>query len=52
LQSVIDCSGCDKYMNKLDYIKLGRARNNFRTPHSLKSRRKISHEGSSLAPIL
>ncbi|MGV8126974.1 MAG: hypothetical protein ACP5PV_07175, partial [Methanothrix sp.] len=35
LLSVIDCSGCEGYMNKLDYIKLGRARNNFRTPQSL-----------------
>jgi hypothetical protein len=32
LLSVIDSSGCEEYMNKLNYIKLGRARNNFRTP--------------------
>jgi len=35
LPSAIDCSGRDGYMNKLDYIKLGRVRNNFRTPQWL-----------------
>ena len=31
---VIDCSDYDGYMNKLDYIKRGRAQNNFRTPQA------------------
>ena len=33
LALVIDCSGCNGYMNKLDYIKCGRVRNKFRPPH-------------------
>jgi hypothetical protein len=41
---VIDYSGCESYMNKLDSIKLGRARNNFRTPpHSYHSQRQLLH---------
>ena len=40
LLSVIDCLGCDEYMNKINYIKLGRARNNFRTPQDRTPPRK------------